>query len=83
MFCNVTAAGERLADVLKGNLITQVTCRVRWRETLLALDVAGASDFVEIGTGKVLSGLVKRTLNDKNIVNFNGPDDLDAVLTLF
>ncbi len=83
VFCNVTAAGERLADVLKGNLVTQVTCRVRWRETLMALDVAGASDFVEIGTGKVLSGLVKRTLNDKNIVNFNGPDDLDAVLTLF
>ena len=80
VFCNVTAAGERLAGVLKGNLITQVTCRVRWRESLMALDAAGASDFVEIGTGKVLSGLVKRTLNDKTIVNFDSPGDLDAVL---
>ena len=49
----------------------------------MALDVAGASDFVEIGTGKVLSGLVKRTLNDKTIVNFDSPGDLDAVLPLF
>ena len=75
--------GEQVADALKSNLITQVTGRVRWRESLIALDAAGASDFVEIGTGKVLSGLVKRTLNDKTIVNFESPDDLDAVLALF
>ena len=83
VFCNVTAAGEQVADALKSNLITQVTGRVRWRESLMALDAAGASDFVEIGTGKVLSGLVKRTLSDKTIVNFDSPDDLDAVLALF
>ena len=83
VFCNVTAAGERAAEALKANLITQVTARVRWRESLLALDAAGATDFVELGTGKVLSGLVKRTLREKTIVNFDSPDDLDAVLALF
>jgi len=83
VFCNVTAAGERAADALKANLITQVTGRVRWRESLLALDVAGATDFIELGTGKVLSGLVKRTLDKKTILNFDNPDDLDAVLSLF
>ena len=83
VFCNVTAEGERAADALKTNLITQVTGRVRWRESLLALDSVGATDFIELGTGKVLSGLVKRTLDKKTIINFDGPDDLDAVLALF
>ena len=36
--------------------------------------------FVEIGTGKVLSGLVKRTLEDVAIANLDGADDLDSVL---
>ena len=83
VICNVTAAGEQNADALKTNLITQITGRVRWRESLMALDAAGVSVFVEIGTGKVLSGLVKRTLSDKTIVNLDSPDDLDAVLALF
>ena len=83
VICNVTAAGEQKADALKTNLITQITGRVRWRESLMALDAAGVSVFVEIGTGKVLSGLVKRTLSDKTIVNLDSPDDLDAVLALF
>lgn len=83
VFCNVTAVGEQEAGALKANLITQVTGRVRWRETLIALDAASASVFVEIGTGKVLSGLVRRTLKDKTTVNFDGPDDLDDVLALF
>ena len=83
VICNVTAAGEQKADALKTNLITQITGRVRWRESLMALDAAGAGVFVEIGTGKVLSGLVKRTLSDKTIVNLDSPDDLDAVLALF
>ncbi len=83
VFCNVTAAGEQQADVLKANLVTQVIGRVRWRESLIALDAANASVFVEIGTGRVLSGLVRRTLRDKTIVNFDGPDDLDYILELF
>ena len=83
VICNVTAAGEQKADALKANLITQITGRVRWLESLMALDAAGVSVFVEIGTGKVLSGLVKRTLSDKTIVNLDSPDDLDAVLALF
>ena len=38
------------------------------------------SRFVEIGTGKVLSGLVKRTLDEAGIVNLDSADDLDSVL---
>ena len=67
-------------DEIRKNLVAQVTGRVRWRETLLAAETAGVSSFVEIGTGKVLSGLVKRTLTDAVIVNLDGADDLDSVL---
>ena len=65
---------------IRDSLVTQVTGRVRWRETLLAAKDAGVSRFVEVGTGKVLSGLVKRTLNEAGIVNLDSADDLDSVL---
>ena len=80
VFCNVTAATETDAGTLRDNLVTQVTARVRWRETLLAANQAGVSRFVEVGTGKVLSGLVKRTLDEASIVNLDSADDLDLVL---
>lgn len=82
VMCNVTAETESDAQALKANLVSQVTGRVRWRESLLALSAAGATDFVEIGTGKVLSGLAKRTLNDIGIANLDGPDDLTKVMEL-
>ena len=80
VYCNVTAAAETNAAKLRKNLVTQVTARVRWRESLIAMSNAGAKKFVELGTGKVLSGLVKRGVEAKAIVNLDGPDDLDSVL---
>ncbi|MAA50906.1 MAG: [acyl-carrier-protein] S-malonyltransferase [Gammaproteobacteria bacterium] len=80
VYCNVTAGPEQTADRLRDNLVTQVTGRVRWRETLGAVHAAGVTCFVEIGTGKVLSGLVKRTLDDVAIVNLETADDIDTVL---
>jgi [acyl-carrier-protein] S-malonyltransferase len=80
VICNVTAAVESNASQLRANLVHQVTGRVRWRETLLAASEAGVTTFVELGTGKVLSGLVKRTLEDMVMVNLDGADDLDSVL---
>ena len=80
VYCNVTAGPEQAANRLRENLVTQVTGRVRWRETLGAVHAAGVTCFVEIGTGKVLSGLVKRTLDDVAIVNLEAADDLDTLL---
>ena len=80
VYCNVTAAAENAAANLRANLIMQVTARVRWRESLIAMQEAGAKLFVEMGTGKVLSGLVKRGLDHAVAVNLDGPDDLDMVL---
>ncbi len=80
VYCNVTAAAETNAAKLQENLLAQITARVRWRESLVAMSTAGAKQFVELGTGKVLSGLVKRGIEAKAIVNLDGPDDLDSVL---
>tara|TARA_B100000989_G_scaffold244750_1_gene191840 strand:- start:102 stop:1052 length:951 start_codon:yes stop_codon:yes gene_type:complete len=80
VFCNVTASAETFADHLRDNLVTQVTARVRWRESLTAMHAAGCACFIELGTGKVLSGLVKRSLVDVRVANLDGPDDVDSVL---
>ncbi len=80
VYCNVSATPETAAPTLRKNLIIQITARVRWRQSLLAMQDAGASTFVELGTGKVLSGLVKRSLEVQTVVNLDGPNDLDSVL---
>jgi [acyl-carrier-protein] S-malonyltransferase len=81
IYCNFTAAAETNASNLQENLVAQITARVRWRESLIAMNKAGAQKFVELGTGKVLSGLVRRGVEAKAIVNLEGPDDLDSVLS--
>ena len=80
VYCNVSAAAETRADYLRANLVTQVTARVRWRESLIAMSDAGARKFIELGTGKVLSSLVKRGVESDAVVNLDRPDDLDSVL---
>ena len=80
VYCNVTAAAETNAKQLCANLVAQVTSRVRWRESLLAMQAAGATHYIELGTGKVLLGLVKRSLDAEVAVNLDGPDNLDTVL---
>lgn len=81
ILCNVTAALETNSDNLRTNLITQVTGRVRWRESLQALQDAGVTRFIELGTGKVLSGLVKRTLKDVEIISVETADDIEKQFT--
>ena len=46
VYCNVTAAAETVAANLRANLITQVTARVRWRESLIAMQAAGCQRFI-------------------------------------
>ncbi len=79
VIANVTAApyrdGERAADVLE----RQVTSPVRWEESVRAMRGMGATAFIEVGPGKVLSGLVRRIEKDAPAAAFCGPRDLDAV----
>jgi malonyl CoA-acyl carrier protein transacylase len=56
-------------DDVRARLVEALTSPVRWRETLLAMHGLGAERFVEVGPGRVLTGLAKRTLNDVELVN--------------
>jgi [acyl-carrier-protein] S-malonyltransferase len=56
-------------DDIAAQLTAALTSPVRWRETLLALHELGAERFVEVGPGRVLNGLVKRTLRDVELVS--------------
>jgi len=83
VFTNVTAIPESDPSHLRDLLVRQVTSRVRWRETLLNMAEHGVSRFVEVGTGKVLTGLVKRTLADVEAFNIETAEDLEAAASQF
>lgn len=57
---NVTAGPVSDPDSLRDQLVEQITGRVRWRESVLKMGELGVTDLVELGTGKVLGGLVRR-----------------------
>ena len=74
---NVTAKEESDTDKIKTLLIDQITSRVRWRESVDYMIKKGVTDFLEIGPGKVLSGLVKKINKDVKITNINSVDDIN------
>ena len=61
---NVTAKATKNSDDIKKLLVEQIFSKVRWRESIEYMINNGVKEFIEIGPGKVLSGLVKR-INDK------------------
>ena len=63
-------------------LVKQITSRVRWRESVEYMIKEGVEDFIEIGPGKVLSGLVKKINKDVKISNFNSVEDVTKWLVL-
>lgn len=78
---NVTARPEQDTDKLRRSLVEQVTGRVRWSESIAHMaNVMGISQFVELGSGKVLTGLVKRIAKDATGVSISGPADIESFL---
>ena len=73
---NVTAKAENKANKIKELLIKQITSRVKWRESVEFMISKGVNEFIEIGPGKVLSGLVKRINKNVNVFNINSIDDI-------
>ena len=73
---NVTALPENDTSKIKRLLIEQIFNTVRWRETLLKMSNSGISNFIEIGPGKALSGMVKRTLKNANCFSINSIADI-------
>ena len=76
LISNVTAKEENDVNKIKPLLIDQITSRVRWRESVDYMINNGITDFLEIGPGKVLSGLVKKINKDVKISNINSLEDL-------
>lgn len=77
---NVTAEPSDSPDALRDQLVTQVTGMVRWRESMERMAALGVADFVELGAGKVLTGLGKRIVKDATARAIGGPEDLDGLL---
>lgn len=80
LVANVTAAPETDPEAIRRNLIAQVTGMVRWRETISFLAGAGVDTFVEVGSGKVLSGLAKRIADGAETLTAGTPEDIDAAV---
>jgi len=70
VYSNVTGVGSTEPDIIKENVIFQLTNPVKWTDTLNNMEADGATEFIEIGPGKVLQGLVKRTLKNVNIEGY-------------
>jgi len=75
---NVTAAAVTTPDEVVQRLVEQVTGTVRWRESCVYLAEADVDTIMEVGAGKVLAGLVKRTHRDFHALSVGVPDDLEA-----
>ena len=76
LISNVTAKEILDKDELKKLLIDQIENRVRWRESVIKMISEGVDHFIEIGPGKVLSGLVKRINKDVKINSINYENDI-------
>ena len=73
---NVTATPVNSPIDIKKFLVQQIYSKVRWRESIIFMGKNQINDFVEIGPGKVLTGLVKRILPNSNSFSINSIDDI-------
>ena len=78
VLANVVAEPVNEPDYVRQLLVTQVTNRVRWRESILSLRDLGIDTTVEFGGGKVLTGMVKRIDKELQTVTLDAPADLEA-----
>jgi [acyl-carrier-protein] S-malonyltransferase len=78
VLANVTAQEASNPDHVRRLLVEQVTSRVRWRESILALKDLAVDTTVEFGGNKVLTGMVKRIDKDLQMITLDSPADLEA-----
>ena len=79
LISNVTAHEIKDPDELKTLLIKQIENRVRWRESIIYMIENDVNHFIEIGPGKVLSGLVKRINKNVKIDTLNSISDIESI----
>ena len=78
--CNVTSKPENDPNNIKRLLIEQICSTVRWRESIINISQEKVNNFIEIGPGKVLSGMVKRTVKNINCFSINSIDDMKKTI---
>jgi [acyl-carrier-protein] S-malonyltransferase len=79
LISNVTANEISNTNELKDLLVKQIENRVRWRESVINMIGGGVNHFIEIGPGKVLSGLVKRISKEVKIDTINNQTDIEGL----
>ena len=77
---NVIAEKTADPETIRKLLVEQVCGTVRWRESVLYMKEQGVTDLVELGAGKVLSGMVRRIDRDLTGLAVNGPADIESFL---
>ncbi len=80
LVANVTAQKVSDPNLIRDLLVQQVTATVRWRESVQEMAALGVTNFVELGSGKVLAGLVKRIAPDATAISAGSPADIEALL---
>jgi [acyl-carrier-protein] S-malonyltransferase len=80
---NVTAAVTREPEMLRHLLVEQVTGLVRWRESVLTLKAEGVDTLVELGAGRVLTGLARRIDRELEATAVGTPAEVEALLKAF
>ncbi len=80
LVANVSAKRESDPARIRALLVEQVTATVRWRECVAAMAEMGVDSFIELGAGKVLTGLIKRLAPDAAGISAGTPAEIEAVL---
>ncbi len=80
---NVTADVTTDNEIIKRLLIKQIFSTVKWRESIIKMSETGAKNFIELGPGKVLTGMVKRTVKEANCFSINSITDIKNLLNEF
>jgi [acyl-carrier-protein] S-malonyltransferase len=79
LIANVTAEAVDQPEAIRDLLERQVTARVRWRESMGTMRRLGVDRMLELGAGKVLTGLARRDLPGAALVNVQEPKDVEAL----
>ena len=79
VFQNTDAAATQLAAVFPGKLLDQLTGTVRWEDQVQAMHREGIRTFIELGPGKVLSGMIKKILPDLRLLQAEDPETLSQL----
>lgn len=80
--CNICASGTDEPTLIRNYLVDQITGRVRWRESVEWMVGQGVSEFVEVGAGKALSGMIRRIHREAGVVAVNNVQSVQTLSSL-